>query len=536
VSANEERRRFLAMAAAGAVALPVVGERSRAPGAGPAGAPGRAAGVFEVTRFGAVGDGRTVSTAALQKAIDACAAAGGGTVLLAPGRYISGALSLRSHVQFRLSAGARLTASQRPEDFPPIQGRDEGVERTVYSSLLTGVDLQDVTIDGPGILDGRGAPWWDAYDVTQKMRVAAQLPREAEHPAGAPLKWPRPRVINLVRCRDVTIEGITIEDPPFYAIHLVYCDNTVIEGLTTRQHGDSHSTGVVIDSSKHIRISGCLLSHGGDAIGIKSGYNEDGRRVGIAAEDILITNCHFANFGSTGVAIGSESAGGIRNVAIDNCVIQEGGNGIHIRAPRGRGGTVEQIRVSNVVMDGLKSAAIKISHFFDSVRMDAINAEAARRNLEVSRSRKAPVDEGTPTFRHMAFSGLTIGRVQELVLVEGLPERFIRGLVFQDISAAQASAGISCCMAAEVTISNLAVGALESAAVDAREVEHLEVHRLRSPHPYRQAPAIWLENVTGAFIHGCNIGEGGPGYQWLRQEQSRDITVMSNRIPASGGG
>jgi hypothetical protein len=487
--------------------------------------------VWEVTGFGARGDGRTLTTAALQKAIDACAAAGGGVVLVPPGRYLSGALRLRSHVNLHLAAGATLLASQRPEDFPAVRGRDEGVERQVHSSLLTGFDLEDVAITGRGVLDGQGKFWWQAYEETQRVRVAAQLPREADNPADAPLRLPRPRLINLIRCRQVRIDGVTFLDNPFYAVHVVYCEDVVIERIHTTQDIAAHSTGIVVDSSKKVRIVRCLIEHGGDAIGIKSGYNEDGRRVGKPAEDILILGCQVSRIGSSAVAIGSETAGGIRNVVINDCLVRECKNGIHIRSPRGRGGFVDQVRVSNLVMDQVAEAAVKITHFYDSVRMEVFGGGSVRRNLELARSRRAPVDEGTPSFRQLVFSGLTLGHVGALALIEGLPERYIRGVILEDIQAAAAKGGISCAMVSDITISNVRLGALETPAVDAREVERLEVHRLHAPHP-PEAPAVWLENVTGAFVHACEVlGQPPLGYVWLRQEESHGVTVAANSVP-----
>jgi hypothetical protein len=180
--------------------------------------------------------------------------------------------------------------------------------------------------------------------------------------------------------------------------------------------------------------------------------------------------------------------------------------------------------------------AIKLSHFFDSVRMEGkygLYPTAGRRsNLETARSRRAPVDEGTPCFRDFEFSGLSLGRMRDVALLEGLPERFIRGISFQDIAARQAKAGIYLSMVGEVSISNLSVGSLETPVVDARDVERLELHRLRCATPSAAVPAVWLENVADAFVHGCYVGSAGPGFEWLRHQQSRAITLTDNSVPA----
>jgi polygalacturonase len=140
-----------------------------------------------------VGDGKTLSTAGLQAALDACSAAGGGLVLVPPGRYLTGALFLHSNLHLHIAAGATLLATQRFSDFPTISGRWEGIERKTHASLLTGIDLENVSITGQGALDGQGPPWWEAYGATRRMRLERRLPREAEEPAGGAAAVPRPR-------------------------------------------------------------------------------------------------------------------------------------------------------------------------------------------------------------------------------------------------------------------------------------------------------------------------------------------------------
>ena len=528
---GRNRRQFMGWVGAGST-----GAYAFLPGVLPAPGSGRSP-IADVTRFGATGDGTTLCTSHLQRAIDSCGEGGGGLVLVPPGRYLTGSLSLRSRVHLHLMAGATLLGSTRPEDYPPVKGRDEGIERTVHAALLMGQDLIDVAITGSGTVDHQGEGWWKADQATRKLRVDALLPREAENPAGAPLRWPRPRVINLIRCKRVDIDGLTLIDGACWNVHLVYCEDVVVQGLTIFQHRDARGTdGIVVDSSRHVRIANCSIRSGSDCIALKSGYNEDGRRVGLPTEDVVITNCHMPHTAASGVAIGSETTGGIRDVVVSNCVMHDCLSGMHVRSPRGRGGVVERVRVSNLVIDSVTEMAIKLSHFFDSVRMEGkygLYPHAGRRNnLETARSRRAPVDEGTPCFRDFEFQGLTLGRMRDVALLEGLPERFIRGISFQDISARQARAGIYCSMVAEISIGNFTVGTLETPAVDARDVERLEIHRLRCATPAAAAPAIWLENVADAFIHGCYIGEGGPGFAWLRQQQSRAVTVTDNRVPA----
>jgi hypothetical protein len=488
----------------------------------------------DVRRFGAVGDGKTLCTAALQSAIDTCAHGGGGVVLLPAGQFLSGALSLRSNIELHLSAGATLLGSPSFDHYPPIPGRADGIERTVYSSLLTGQDLENVAITGQGVIDGQGPPWWQAHTTTRDTRLARGLPREADNPPDVPLRWPLPRLINLLRCQRVTISGLAIRHAPSYNIHLVYCQDVTIEQVGMAGLEAQHCDGIIVDSCKQVRIAGCCIGSGGESIALKSGYNEDGRRVAVPCEDIVVTNCNLFYSPGAAIAIGSETAAGIKNVTIANCAISNCKHGVHIRSPRGRGGVVQGIRASNLVLDHIGESALFMTHFFDSVRMDNLFGEgpSPKGNPELDRSIKPRPDEGTPTFQNISLSGLTLGDVPRIATIEGLPERFITGVTITDVSAPRARAGISLQRVSRVRISGLDLGRTEGPAVAARDVERLEIHRLTA-EPAARSPVIELQNVDGAFIHGCDVAQRGPDARFvqLHGQRNRGIRLSGNNEP-----
>jgi polygalacturonase len=548
---RRNRRQFMGAFAGGAavgmpIALPALAalERQALAGTGPD-ARGRAGGsvpsLFDVRRFGAAADGRKPATQAFQQAIDAAAAVGGGLVMVPPGRYLCGALFLRSNIHVHVSAGATLLASDRPEDFPPIPGRWEGIERKTHSSLFTGVEVENVAITGFGVLEGQGPSWWKANVATVNMRVERGLPREADNPPGAPLRWPRPRVINLIRAQGIVISGLTIRDGPSWNVHLVYCHDVVLDGVTLQALEAQNCDGIVIDSCKQVRIANCSVTTGSDCISLKSGYNEDGRRVGLPCEDITISNCSMSMSHSAAVAIGSESSGGVKNVSIANCVVTGCELGFYIKSPRGRGGIIERFRASNVVLDPLAGPAILVTNFFDSVRLDFgyyRGKVPPKVTHETDRASKPPVTEGTPTIRELEFTGLTLGEVAELAVIEGLPERYIQGLSIRDVAAGRAKAGVSCTRASDVSLSGITLNPVESPAVSARDVERLEIHRLRCARPNARAPLVQLENVAGAFIHGCDANVGNDRDAFVRQkgDKNRAVVVANNNIGKGGGG
>ncbi|RPJ41588.1 MAG: glycoside hydrolase family 28 protein, partial [Chloroflexi bacterium] len=238
--------------------------------------------------FGAVGDGQTLNTAALQAAIDGCAARGGGTVYLPAGRYLTGSLFFRDHITLHLDAGAVLLGSQDPADYPIISNRWEGVEQPTYAPLLTGSGLENITITGRGTIDGQGDPWWRAKHMNT-------------------LAYPRPRLIGFTGCRGVMIEGVTLVNSPAWTVHPVRCENVNLHGITIINPPDSPNTdGINPDSCRLVRISDCYISVGDDCIAIKSGTQNDHRLT--ACRDITITNCTLER-GHGGVVIGSEMSG-----------------------------------------------------------------------------------------------------------------------------------------------------------------------------------------------------------------------------------
>jgi polygalacturonase len=518
------RRQWLAGAAAAAVAI-------RGQRAWPA-TTTRAAGgpSFDIAAFGALGDGRTLCTQAIQRAIHACVQAGGGRVLVSPGTYLSGALHLGNNVELHLVAGAHIRASSRFEDFPPTISRSEGIERKCHASLVNGDRLENVAITGQGGLDGNGERWWIANTITREMRVAQQLPREAENPPGAPLRWARPRVVNLTRCQGAVVSGVSIENSPSWALHLLYCDGAVVDGVTTTGMQAPNVDGIVVDSCSNVRISNCLLAQGGEAICLKSGYNEDGRRVNIPCENVIVTNCHATYSVGAAVALGSETAGWIRNVAVNNCTVSRCRYGIHIKAPRGRGGGVENVRISNILLNKIDDTGILISHFWDSVIFRVLDEQQSPSgDPETDRTMTVPVGEGTPTFRNISITGVTMGAVARVALLEGLPERHIDGIQLRDLLATASRSGVVASRVDGLLLDGLTVNALASPLFQGSHLRRLTLRALSGPRP-RGAPAVRLDHTDGAFIHDCNVPSSRADFLRLDGAANRDINLVGNNL------
>jgi polygalacturonase len=362
--------------------------------------------VFNVREYGALGDGQTLDSPAIQSAIELSAAQGGGTVFLPAGQYVTGSLFLRDNITLHLDAGAVLLGSEDPDHYPIIHSRWEGKHQDTYAPLIAGQNLNNISIVGRGTIDGRGSRWWRAKEE------------------GA-LAHPRPRLISFSGCTNILIEGITAINSPSWTINPVHCQNVNIHGITIINPADSPNTdGINPDSCRLVRISDCYVSVGDDCITIKSGTEYEHPDRYAPCRDITITNCTLER-GHGGVVIGSEMSGGVKNVVISNCVFIGTDRGIRIKSRRGRGGEIEDIRVSNLIMDGVLCPFTMNLYYHIGVRG----------NTDISDKNPRSVDDTTPRLRHIHFSHITAREVKHAAgFLYGLAEMPLEDISFSDVS------------------------------------------------------------------------------------------------------
>ena len=525
-TSSPSRRKFMRGLAVGAAALPagnLLARDSRGAKAAqgewavPAGAEASAF-LYTVTAFGAVGDGQTLCTAAIQAAIDACAQAGGGTVVVPPGKYLTAPLFLKSHIVFEVSSGATLLGSGDFAAYPSMAGRWEGLDRTIYASLLTGADLENVTIQGRGTLDGNGAIWWDAFRQTMALRRKMNLlEREPENPAGSPLAWPRPRMINLYRSKNIVIRDLQITNSPSWNIHPVDCEDVLIDGVSIVNPKTSPNTdGIDPESCRNVRIANCYISTGDDCIVIKSGYKYIADHPFAPCEGVVVTNCTFG-FGHAGVGIGSETAGGVRNVTASNCVCDGTVRGLYIKTARGRGNVIEDIRADNWVVRNIEEEAVMVTLLYQ--RGDAETA--------------MPVDATTPTIRNVYFSGVTGNGAKRAIAILGIPESPVQNVNLRDISVETSGVGVVCTHAAGVTMENVTVNPDGGPAMSVSETRDIEVLRFRSNKANAGQPVIQLKAVQNAVIESCSAAAGNDVFVEVSGTANENIQLLRNRAPAN---
>lgn len=367
--------------------------------------------IYSIADYGATTNGELV-TKSIDAAIEAAKEAGGGTVLVPAGEFFTGPIRLYSNITLHLTPGAVLKFSTNQEDYPVVDSRWEGASREVYMSCIYGEDIENVTISGSGKLDGNGHDWWDVFRN-----------RHDE------LKYPRPKLISFERSSRITLKDFNIIDAPSWTINPIQSFDITVDNVSILNPANSPNTdGINPESCKNVRISNCNIDVGDDCIAIKSG-TEDADEL-IVCENITITNCTMVH-GHGGVVLGSEMSGGIRNVTISNCVFQDTDRGIRLKSRRGRGGTIEDIRVSNVVMDNVFSPFILNLYYFCGPR---------GKEKYVWDKNPYPVTDETPTFRRIHFSDITARNVQSSAgFLYGLAENYLSEITFNNIDISLAN-------------------------------------------------------------------------------------------------
>jgi exo-poly-alpha-galacturonosidase len=316
---------------------------------------------FVISDFGAVADGKTVNTKAIQAAIDKCAASGGGVVVVPKGTFLSGAIFLKQGANLYVEKDAVLKGTTNIDDYPMINTRWEGTEEPWTSAFVNAEGLTDLDISGEGTIDGSGEEWLQNNPF--RGRGGRGTPGAANPNTETPLqpqparRRGRPRLIGIQNSKRVRVAGLNLHNQAVWCLFFLYSEDVLADNLRiTAEHNIPSSDGIDIDSSKRVRVNNVYIDVNDDCISIKSGKDADGLRVNRPAEDIVIENSHFA-YGHGGVAMGSETSGGIRNVEVRNCSSDSGNWApIRFKTQPSRGGVVENITYRDMTLHDVKQA------------------------------------------------------------------------------------------------------------------------------------------------------------------------------------
>lgn len=421
--------------------------------------------VYLLTDFGAVGDGFTDNTAAFHRALRACAEAGGGKLIIPPGLWLTGPLKLVSRLELHAEEGAVVRFSTTFADYPLIPTAYEGLSAVRCQSPLDAEGQEHIAITGKGVFDGGGDAWrpvkkrkmtdiqwnqllegggvtdeavdmwWPSESAMQGAVLVDRLSRAGVKDVSAYMPardYLRPNLLSFRRCRHILLDGPTFQNSAAWCLHPWACEHVTIRNVTVRnpwysQNGD----GLDLDSCRYALIEHCTFDVGDDAICLKSGKDEAGRKLGLPCEYVTIKNCTVYH-GHGGFTIGSEMSGGIRYVSLSDCTFIGTDIGLRFKSARGRGGIVEHISINRVQMMDIPGEAISFNFFYEG-----------KEGSGTAQDDWKAVNEGTPIFRSIEINNVLCTKAKTVLLINGLPEMPIEQLYIHNVTAA-ASRGIVC--------------------------------------------------------------------------------------------
>jgi polygalacturonase len=371
---------------------------------------------FSITDNGAVGDACTLNTKAIQKTIDACAAAGGGTVVIPKGIFVSGSIFLKQGVALEIEKDGVLKGSQNTNDYPWIDTRIAGLEMKWPAALVNADGLTNLSLTGEGTIDGSGERWWREYWAARKRELNDIDPH---------FKVARPRLVHIIRSTNVVVRDLFLKDSAFWNLQLTYCDGVEVRHLTVRAPHTpvkaASSDGIDVDSTRNVLITGCDIECDDDGICLKSGRDADGLRVNRPTENVVIRDCHVGHAAGL-VVFGSETSGGIRNVKIYDCRADNGcSEAVRFKTRMGRGGVVEDILYENITADGVRQVI--------SFNMDAYGTTWLPEEFRTP----VPPERGTPTFRNITVRNVKAQNCTAAGHIVGLPQSPLRDIKLENV-------------------------------------------------------------------------------------------------------
>ena len=343
--------------------------------------------IYNIIDFGAINDGKTKSTEAINMAIETCSKQGGGIVIVPKGIFFTGSILLKNDVNLHLEDGSTLSFSTDPNDYlPVVECHWEGMACMNYRSFIYANNCENIAVTGNGVLEGNGAfdTWW-GWSKKQLHRLPENRPKLMEYNKNqTPVKdrifgadhYLRPNFFQLFMCKNIWLQGFTMQNSSMWGIHIVLSENITIDGISAISPLNSPNTdGCDLESSKNILIENCIFSVGDDCIAIKSGRNQDARRINTPTENVLIRNCDIQN-GHGGLTVGSEVTGGARNIFMESCEMNSPNLGamLRIKSSQVRGGKIENIFVRNMKVGQVGGPLLKIDMHY-TVRKEELDGK-----------------------------------------------------------------------------------------------------------------------------------------------------------------
>jgi polygalacturonase len=385
---------------------------------------------LNVRDFGARADGKTKDTAAFQKALDACATNGGGTVVVPAGNYLIGSIVMSANTTLQLERSADLSGSPDITDYPMVRTRWEGEFAPAHRALISAENASRIVIQGSGNIFG----------------PPSSLSR---------LRNPRgPVLIEFTSCTNVVLDGFSTQYQQLWSIHPLLCRNFTARNLVIRSV-NTNGDGLDVDSCTDVLIEHCNIDTGDDAISLKSGRGMEAVRLARPTQNVVIRDCTLVSSQFGGIGIGTEMSGGIRDVRIENCTISGHQNGIFIKSRDGRGSYMENITGENLVIN-------------NSPTFLGINL--LNKGIQASEPVPGPVEKWARV-QNLTFTNIKVDNVAQLVAGADIPsERPLNGLSLANVTG-NCARGITLVNSANVKLAGINITGFQGPLITATNVQ-----------------------------------------------------------------
>jgi polygalacturonase len=447
-----------------------------------------------VMEFGAKGDGVFSNTKSFAAAIAAVVNKGGGTVIIPAGLWLTGPIELKSNVNLCTEKGAIVLFTRNFDEYPMVQTLYEGQSCWRTMSPIYAKDAENIAITGEGTFNGNGDAWrpvkkgnvteglwrkfvarggvltkqetsWYPTEGAYQGSILKTAPGDRTEKESEAIKvFLRPVMVGFIHCKKVLLDGVTFQNSPAWCLHPLMCENITVSNVKVdNEEWAANGDAIDLESCKNALIYNSIFNAGDDAICMKSGKDEEGRKRGLSTENVIIANCTVYH-GHGGFVVGSEMSGGIRNILVRDCNFIGTDNGLRFKSTRGRGGVVENIYISNINMVNIDR---------DAILYDLYYAVTDKSNTNIPSA-----DESTPQFKNIYMKNIFCKGADRAILFQGLPEMSLKNIQLEN-AVIEARTGVYFSDAESILMKNVQVYTKELPVMNIQNSNNLAIDNFK---------------------------------------------------------
>lgn len=490
---------------------------------------------LNILDYGAIADGYTLNSVAINKAIEACEKNGGGTVLIPRGSFVTGPIIMKSNINLHLDRGALVIFSPDFNQYPLVVSSFEGVDAARCQSPVVAENLQNIAITGDGIFDGNGYYWrplkkskmsdsewkehlkkyggvltddkktWYSSEKALKglkeNNIGKLSPGQSVSDFESVKDFLRPNMIRIYNCKNVLIQDVTFQNSPAWTTHCMMSEHITLRGLKVKNPWFGTNTDALdLESCKNALVEDCVFDTGDDGICIKSGRDAEGRKRGMPTKDVIVNNC-IVYHSHGGFVVGSEMSGGANNLYVSNCNFIGSDIGLRFKTTRGRGGIVENIYIDNVNMKDIPAEAILFDMYYAAKDPVALSGE----KREPPKVEFKTVDETTPQFRNFYVRNITCNGAAKGIFVRGIPEMHVQNVNIEN-AVLQSDEGIDIQEASGINLKNISL------------------------YTKKTSPLVYVVNSDKIKLDNIKYKDSADVLLQLQGERSKEVAFINSNV------